>query len=852
MPVEASSDGDGPATPETLARLSGLEAKVRTLKKESTQGHEATDKGKARAANYDSSDLDDDDDNAAAAGEAGAYRKVSDDDDDDSDDDLAVVGVKGQFALRDFPHTREHCAAKKATFGTEDHCSNCYCMVCDCVVAKCSDWKLHCKAIYSDPKWRQARERAKSGGAGTAGGSSGGGGGGGAAALSSRAFQMPGRVGLDDVPFNCAALLKAVQQVYPDEVKKPSGLIVSALRHYQKQSIAFMLANEKATTVAGQTADPRIGRLTRTATMSYESAPMTSWGWKPSMQEDGLIRGGWLCDEVGMGKTICCIAAILANPCTDATTDFTAFNEWKAKDKLLAIPGNKATADLKEAKENERIFNRHKQVPRSAEEIRLSERLNAWQGSAYVVPTHKEVLDPSKTAAYKTLVAKTQSARTASDQAYKTYTEKLQKLGARPTTKHKATVIVVPPTLLGQWLDEIKKFAPSLKVYSAHAGTGGKDFKKFRQSEAVARAADVILVSSGLCSSIEVGKDKYLGNTPCIGGDDQVQFHRVIVDEVHLRDPRKKWSIAPLRWGVTGTPASKSPSDLVAMASWLGQTSLARTLKTDSRRSVVHKDTLASHVKHLKSLMIRHTKAMHIGGETALVLPTLQTKSIMLEMSAAERRLYSSERERNLLQRQIIHARSWGATMMHLDMHLKASRDAANGLEPTGTKMKALKKSLVDLKATEPHFQVIIFTRTASAHANIVCMAKALGVATYELSANVDMKKRHASIRQFQTPAKTPRVCVASINIGSVGVTLTAATRVYLMEPSIDPAAEVQCAGRIHRLGQTKDVLFTRFCFRNTIDEATVKLHEKFAKNELTIDDNRKLSAEGVKLITSM
>ena len=36
--MEASSDGDGPATPETLARLSGLEEKVRTLKKESTRG----------------------------------------------------------------------------------------------------------------------------------------------------------------------------------------------------------------------------------------------------------------------------------------------------------------------------------------------------------------------------------------------------------------------------------------------------------------------------------------------------------------------------------------------------------------------------------------------------------------------------------------------------------------------------------------------------------------------------------------------------------------------------------------------------------------------------------------------
>ena len=40
----------------------------------------------------------------------------------------------------------------------------------------------------------------------------------------------------------------------------------------------------------------------------------------------------------------------------------------------------------------------------------------------------------------------------------------------------------------------------------------------------------------------------------------------------------------------------------------------------------------------------------------------------------------------------------------------------------------------------------------------------------------------------------------------AVGITLTAANRVYLFEPSLDPAQEVQAAGRIHRLGQTKEV----------------------------------------------
>jgi len=53
-----------------------------------------------------------------------------------------------------------------------------------------------------------------------------------------------------------------------------------------------------------------------------------------------------------------------------------------------------------------------------------------------------------------------------------------------------------------------------------------------------------------------------------------------------------------------------------------------------------------------------------------------------------------------------------------------------------------------------------------------------------------------------------------------VGITLTAANRIFLMEPCIDPAQEIQAAGRIHRLGQTKDCFIKRFAFKDSIEEA--------------------------------
>ena len=55
------------------------------------------------------------------------------------------------------------------------------------------------------------------------------------------------------------------------------------------------------------------------------------------------------------------------------------------------------------------------------------------------------------------------------------------------------------------------------------------------------------------------------------------------------------------------------------------------------------------------------------------------------------------------------------------------------------------------------------------------------------------------------------QVFVLTLKAGACGVTLTAATRLYLFEPCLDPSHEIQAAGRVHRLGQLRDVHIVRF-----------------------------------------
>ena len=74
--------------------------------------------------------------------------------------------------------------------------------------------------------------------------------------------------------------------------------------------------------------------------------------------------------------------------------------------------------------------------------------------------------------------------------------------------------------------------------------------------------------------------------------------------------------------------------------------------------------------------------------------------------------------------------------------------------------------------------------------------------------------------------------------MGNCGVTLTSATRVFLMEPCLDPAHEIQCAGRIHRLGQTKDVLCKRYCFKESFEANVCELHDQIKAGTPAIVDS--------------
>jgi len=122
------------------------------------------------------------------------------------------------------------------------------------------------------------------------------------------------------------------------------------------------------------------------------------------------------------------------------------------------------------------------------------------------------------------------------------------------------------------------------------------------------------------------------------------------------------------------------------------------------------------------------------------------------------------------------------------------------------------------------------------------------GLQIYEFNAKTPPARRHKLIKEFQEGTdEGAKVFVVTFRTAAVGITLTAANRVYLFEPSLDPAQEIQAAGRIHRLGQKKEVLVKRFVFRQSVEEAILDLHAKISSGDVVITDG-KFSKSAVEL----
>ena len=114
---------------------------------------------------------------------------------------------------------------------------------------------------------------------------------------------------------------------------------------------------------------------------------------------------------------------------------------------------------------------------------------------------------------------------------------------------------------------------------------------------------------------------------------------------------------------------------------------------------------------------------------------------------------------------------------------------------------------------------------------------------------------REKAINRFQNDDAC-RVFLISLKAGGVGLNLTAADYVYIVDPWWNPAVEQQAIDRTHRIGQTKNIFAYRMICNDTVEDKIIKLQEKkraLAKDLITDDEGfvKSLTKEDVEYLFS-
>ncbi|KAK4151814.1 SNF2 family N-terminal domain-containing protein [Chaetomidium leptoderma] len=144
----------------------------------------------------------------------------------------------------------------------------------------------------------------------------------------------------------------------------------------------------------------------------------------------------------------------------------------------------------------------------------------------------------------------------------------------------------------------------------------------------------------------------------------------------------------------------------------------------------------------------------------------------------------------------------------------------------SSSKIELLVHELHKLRSDNSSHKSIIFSQFTTMLQLIEWRLHRAGITTVMLDGSMTPAQRQASINHFMTNVDV-EVFLVSLKAGGVALNLTEASRVFIVDPWWNPAAEWQSADRCHRIGQTRPCTITRLCIEDSVESRMVLLQEK-------------------------
>ncbi|EME43483.1 hypothetical protein DOTSEDRAFT_89325 [Dothistroma septosporum NZE10] len=161
----------------------------------------------------------------------------------------------------------------------------------------------------------------------------------------------------------------------------------------------------------------------------------------------------------------------------------------------------------------------------------------------------------------------------------------------------------------------------------------------------------------------------------------------------------------------------------------------------------------------------------------------------------------------------------------------------------SSSKIEMLVYDLYKLRSKKQTLKSIVFSQFTSMLQLIEWRLRRAGFNTVMLDGSMTPIQRQRSIEHFMTNPDC-EVFLVSLKAGGVALNLTEASRVYIVDPWWNPAAEWQSADRCHRIGQKRPCVITRLCIEDSVESRMVMLQEKKANMINGTINNDKTSME--------
>ncbi len=372
----------------------------------------------------------------------------------------------------------------------------------------------------------------------------------------------------------------------------------------------------------------------------------------------------------------------------------------------------------------------------------------------------------------------------------------------------KPSLVVVPVSLMNNWIREAAQFTPELKVSSYYGSE--RDITQFQSSQ-------IILTTYGtLRSEIEALS--------------AIDFHYVILDESQniknssaLAHKAARVLRAEHRLAMSGTPVENHLGELWALFAFLNPGLIDRSLIKDLDSK---SESVALLAKSIRPLILRRTKAEVLSDlpekSEAVIYCDLDQKD--LEQYNAIKRQVSSKLNDAIDEQGLARSK-----MMVLEGLLRLRQSACHpGLidhklrGATSAKLQILLNQLEEVISSG--HKALVFSQFTSLLAIVKAKLDEKSIPYVYLDGTT--KDRMNVVDEFQNNAEMP-VFLLSLKAGGVGLNLTAADYCFLLDPWWNPAVESQAIDRCHRMGQTRPVFAYRLIARQTIEEKIIELQHR-------------------------